>query len=83
MMERCSGSSMCARRRSISVTISTKFVDVEAPARRAGDDRHAALAQLKRLQNLPRDAHLLLRLGGERDADGVADAFVQEYAEAD
>src|SRR3954471_19136033 len=58
-----------------------EVLHVEPPARRAGDNRHPSVAQFQRLEYLPRDAHLFPRLGRERDADGVADAFVQKDAE--
>ena len=59
--------------------------DVEALPRagRAGDDLHPAMADAERLQDLPADMHLLLRLGRERDADGVADAGPQQAAQPD
>ena len=41
--------------------------------RRAGDDVHAAVAQAERLQDVEADLDLLDRVGGEADADGVAD----------
>jgi hypothetical protein len=49
-------------------------VELQAPARRAGDQDRPALAELERLEDLPGDLDLLLRVeGGERDADRVAD----------
>src|SRR6266571_5075290 len=56
-------------------------VVLEAPARRARDQRRAFLAEGERLEDLMRDANLFARVRcGERDADGVADAFAQEDA---
>src|SRR5205823_2442576 len=47
-------------------------VELEAPARRAGDQYRALLAQLERLEDLPGDLDLLLGVEGrERDTDGV------------
>src|SRR5215207_4934552 len=59
--------------------------DVEALARaaRAGDDADAAVADAEALQNLEAGADLLLGLGRERDADGVADAGPEQRADAD
>jgi hypothetical protein len=52
-------------------------------ARRARHDPHAAGAQAERLQDVIADLHLLFRIGGERDADRVADAGPQQHAKAD
>ena len=59
--------------------------DVEALPRagRAGDDVDAAVAQAQRLQDVEAGLDLLHRVGGERDADGVADAGPQQAAHAD
>ena len=67
---------------SIRCAISWKNVLVVRPqpghARHLGQER----AQAQRLEHLLRDAHLLgavaTRLGRERDADGVADALVEQ-----
>src|SRR5687768_10467596 len=45
---------------------------IVAPARGAGDHDRTALAEAERLEDLPGDAHLLDRVGRERDADRVA-----------
>ena len=59
-------------------------VELQAAARRARDQDRAALAQLERLQDLPGDLDLLLRVeGGERDPDRVPDAVGEQRAEAD
>ena len=47
--------------------------DVVAAAARARDQHRAALAQAERLEDLPGDFDLLDRVGGEADADRVAD----------
>jgi hypothetical protein len=59
--------------------------DVEAltGARRAGDDVDAAVAQAQRLEDIEADLDLLDRIGGQRHADGVADAGPQHRADAD
>src|SRR5258706_4950285 len=57
-------------------------VDVGAPARRARDEREALIAQAERLQHVEARGNFLHRVLGERDADGVADALVQEDAHA-
>ena len=41
------------------------------------------MTQVQRLQHLEADAHLFLRLGRERDADGVADAGPEQRADTD
>src|SRR5437763_1881889 len=59
-------------------------VELQAPARRTGDQHRAALAQLERLEDLPGDADLLLGMeGGQADADRVADAVSQQRPQAD
>ena len=57
--------------------------DVVAPAARAGDQHRAALAESERLQDLPADLDLLDRVGGEADADRVADPVGEQAAHAD
>ena len=42
-----------------------------------------ALAQAERLEDLPGDLDLLDRVGGEGDADRVADAVQQQRADAE
>ena len=58
-------------------------VDLDAAAGGAGDERRAALAQVQRLEDVPADRHLFDRVGGEGDADRVADAFGEQHADAD
>src|SRR3546814_8956299 len=58
-------------------------LELLARAGRAGDHVHAAVAQAQRLQDVEADLHLLHRIGGERHADGVADAGPQQVAHAD
>src|SRR5207237_161901 len=59
--------------------------DVEALARAAGagDHPYTAIADTERLQHLIADANFFLRLGRERNADGVADAAPQQHAQPD
>ena len=58
-------------------------VDLGTAARRAGDEVDVlALAQPERLEQLPPGARLLDRVGGERVADGVADALEQQRGHA-
>src|SRR5437763_12319480 len=52
--------------------------DVVAAARGARDHHRPSLAQSERLQDLPRHLDLLDRIGGERDADRVADPVHQQ-----
>src|SRR4026208_889967 len=49
----------------------------------AGFDHGASLAQAARLEDLPRDFDLLYGVGGEGDADRVADPVHEERAHAD
>ena len=58
-------------------------VDLGAAARRAGDEVEAlALAQAERLEQLAAGLRLLDRIGGERVADGVADALGEQRGDA-
>ena len=58
-------------------------VDLGPAARRAGDEVEAlALAQPERLEQLAPGPRLLDRIGGERVADGVADALGQQRGDA-
>ena len=58
-------------------------VDLGPAARRAGDEVEAlALAQAHGLEELAAGAGLLHRVGGERVADGVADALGQQRGDA-
>src|SRR5919106_1962004 len=56
--------------------------DVVPSARGAGDHDRAALAEAERLEDLPGDPDLLHRVGGQRDADRVADSVHEEAADA-
>ena len=60
-----------------------EHVDVRAAARRAGDHHRAAVPQAQRPQDLPRDLDLLDRVGGQRDAERVADPVGQQRADPD
>src|SRR5438132_2672873 len=60
-----------------------KVIDVEPPASGTCDDSHAARAQAERLYDFPGDAHFFLRFGRQRDANRVANAFVQQDSETD
>ena len=58
-------------------------VDLGPAARRAGDEVDVlALAQAQRLEQLAAGPGLLDRIGGERVADGVADALEQQRGDA-
>ena len=58
-------------------------VDLGAPARRAGDQVDVlAFPQTQRLEQLAAGASLFHRVGGERVADRVADAFHQQGGDA-
>src|SRR5829696_8183480 len=57
--------------------------DVVAAAGRAGDHHGPALAQTKRLQDLPGDLDLFDRVGRQRDPDRVADAVHEERPDSD
>ena len=54
-------------------------VELQPAARGTGDQHGAALAQLERLEDLPGDLDLLLRVEGERDADGVPHPVGEEF----
>src|SRR5690606_27097998 len=58
-------------------------VEALAGAAWARDDAHAAGPETERFQDLEPDAHFLLGLGRERNADRVADAGPQQVADAD
>src|SRR5205085_12387975 len=58
-------------------------LELLAGAGGAGDHGDAAAAQVQRLQNFEAGLHLLDRIGGQRDADRVADAGPQQHAEPD
>jgi hypothetical protein len=49
-------------------------IEALAGAAGAGNDVDAAMAQIERFEDIEADPHLFHRIGGERDADGVADA---------
>ena len=54
-----------------------------APAGGAGDHPHPLLTDPQGLEDVPGGPHLLHRVVGEGDADGVADAVAEEGADAD
>src|SRR6266540_3125587 len=56
-------------------------LDRAASAGRARGERRAAELEAERLEEHPRDADLLHRIGGERDPDRVADPVGEEDAE--
>src|SRR5450755_1893161 len=58
-------------------------VHLHAAAGRTRGDLGAAFADPERLEDLPADWHFLDWIGGERDADRVADSVGEEHAEAD
>ena len=58
-------------------------IDFDPAAGRAGDHRRALLAQLQALEDLVADEDLFDRVGGQGDADRVADAEGEERADAD
>src|SRR5436309_1054779 len=57
-------------------------VDVRATARRARDEREPLIAKAERLEDVEAGLHFHHRILGERDADRVPDAFVEEHAHA-
>ena len=57
--------------------------DVVPAARRTGDHHRPALAQVQCLEDLPGRLDLLDRVGGEGDADRVADPVGEQGADAD
>ena len=57
-------------------------VEVLARTGWAGDQVDAAMAQVQGFQNVPAYFHFLHRISRQRDADGVADAFGQQYAKS-
>ena len=58
-------------------------LDLGAAARRASRDVEALFAQPQRLEDAPADRNLFDRVGGERNAQRVADALPEQDAEAD
>src|SRR6185369_5824491 len=52
-------------------------------AGRTGDEVHPVLPQVKRLQDLEADSHLIDRITGKRNPQSVADSAGQEDPEAD
>src|SRR5207253_11218472 len=60
-----------------------KVINVEPPASGTRDDSHAARSQAERLYDFPGDAHFFLRFCRQRDANRVANAFVQQDSETD
>src|SRR5947208_7295154 len=59
-----------------------KVINIEAATRRTGNNGDAASAQTERFHNLPGDAHFFLRFRRKRNANRVADAFVQQDAKS-
>src|SRR5690606_28546248 len=57
-------------------------IEILPRAARAGDEVDPARTQPQRLENIEADLDLFHRIGGQRDADGVADAFGQQHAQA-
>src|SRR6185295_1748339 len=60
-----------------------EVVHVKTAASRTRNHGDAARAQAQRLNNLPGNTHFFLRLGGKRNTNRVANAFVQQNAESD
>ena len=58
-------------------------VEILARAAGAGDEVDALGTQLQAFQHIEADLDLLDRIGGQRDANRVADAVHQQHAEAD
>ncbi len=58
-------------------------LDLDAAAGGAGDERGAVPAQVQRVEDVAADRYLFLGVGGQRDADRVADALRQQDADAD
>ena len=58
-----------------------KVIDIEAAASRTRHDGDAARAQAERLHDFPGNAHFFLRFGRQRNANRVANAFVQKDSE--
>ena len=50
-------------------------IDVRAPTRRAGNECKPFFFDLQCLKNLNTYTHFFHRVGGERDADGIAYTF--------
>ena len=76
------------RRRQVVLDVAREFLEHRrgrAAAAGAGGDLRGEDAEPHRLQQLLRDPHLLrpvaARLGGERNADRVAEALLQQHAE--
>ena len=73
---------MCASRSSRTPTVSMTLNPCRAQDG-TGDDVDAAVAQAERLEHVEAGLDLLDRVGGEGDADGVADAGPEQRAHAD
>ena len=58
-------------------------IELLARATGAGDEREAACAQTEGLEDRSTRAHLVHRVGGERDADRIADPLAEQQPEAD
>src|SRR5438105_4769913 len=59
-----------------------KIIDIKAATGWAGYHGDASFSQIERFEYFPTDAHLFVRLGGERNPYRVADAVVQQHADA-
>ena len=60
-----------------------EIINIEPAARRARHDGYSARAQAERLHYFPGHANFFLRFGSERNANCVANSFVQKNTEAD
>ena len=69
--------------RSSTTTARFSTPDVVAAARGARDHHRPSLAEAERLEDLPGDLHLPHRLGGQRDAECVADPVGKKGADTD
>src|SRR5262245_48258797 len=58
-----------------------EVVNVESSTRRTSNNSNAACPQAERLYDFPRDANFFLGFGSQRNANRIADAFVQKNAE--
>src|SRR4051794_38980622 len=58
-----------------------EVIYIESSAGWTSDYRHPARAQTERLHDLPGDANFFLRVGSQRNTNGVANAFVQKNSE--
>ena len=58
-------------------------IELLARTRRAGDQIDAFIAQVQTAQDVETDLHLFDRIGGQRDADGIADTIGEQHAQTD